>query len=102
MYAKPPILQQWLEAGVAGWCQDLGSRQISIAAWLLTQSPAPLGHLFFWQPCCGQNQTKGDSVHWGPEILNSPTCHPGWPRDSQGLKPSSEELAAPLGPPAFG
>lgn len=52
MYAKLPILQQWLEVGVAGWCQDLESRQILIAAWLLTQSPAPLGHFFFffWQP----------------------------------------------------
>lgn len=39
---------------MAGWCQDLGLRQISIAAWLLTQSPAPLGHLFLAAPAVGR------------------------------------------------
>lgn len=61
--------------------------------------PCPTGAPFFGSPCCRQSRTKGDSVHWGPEISNSPTCHPGWPRDSQGLRPSSEELAASLEPP---
>lgn len=49
MCAESPSLQQWLEAGVARWCQDLGPGE---SRWLPGCLPRALSYLgtFSWKP----------------------------------------------------
>lgn len=79
-----------------------GFRGISVAAWLLAQSPVLPRHFFLEAPAVGRARLR-EALPPGPQILNSPACHPGQSRIVKGLdqavrRPPSH--AAPLGPPA--
>lgn len=85
-------------AVVGGWSGRVvpGPRSlgISMAAWLLAQSPVLPRHLFLETPAVGRARLR-ETQPPGPQVLNSSICHPGWPRSSQGLGPGSEEPAEP-------
>lgn len=89
-------------AVIRGWSGRVvlgpGSREISMAAWHLAQSPVLPRHLFLETPAVGRARLT-EARPTGPQVLNSPICHPGWPRSSQGLGPGSEELAEPCSSP---
>lgn len=74
--------------------------------WLPGCLPRALSYLgtFSWKPLLWAEPWLREALPTGPRLLNSPTCHRGRPRDSQGLEPGSEEPAEPCcspGAPSF-